>query len=193
MTDLDALDTLHKAATAGDWRTGIGGYGVVDAGTGVLAEFARKGDAAAIVALHNAWPAIRADIARLTKERDEARHQVDVLLARIYNDRGDYAYHNGIESAIDHAKLKIASVYGELEDANASVRRLTEERDEARAEVERLRELGPPHRMDAPDGPVCRCGRPSEHESGACAVCVMRSERDRALADLREAREKGFA
>lgn len=30
----------------------------------------------------------------------------------------------------------------------------------------------PPARMDAPDGPVCGCGKPSRHESGWCGECV---------------------
>ena len=32
-----------------------------------------------------------------------------------------------------------------------------------------------PHRMDAPDGPVCGCGRPSTHASGWCGVCARSS------------------
>ena len=28
-----------------------------------------------------------------------------------------------------------------------------------------------PHQMDAVDGPVCSCGRPSAHESGWCGIC----------------------
>jgi hypothetical protein len=27
-----------------------------------------------------------------------------------------------------------------------------------------------PYRMDAPDGPVCSCGRPSRHQSGWCGT-----------------------
>ena len=31
-----------------------------------------------------------------------------------------------------------------------------------------------PARMDAPDGPICGCGRPSTHESGWCGIpCVF--------------------
>jgi hypothetical protein len=33
--------------------------------------------------------------------------------------------------------------------------------------------LGPPHQMDAPDGPLCRCGQPSRHESGWCGECRL--------------------
>lgn len=31
--------------------------------------------------------------------------------------------------------------------------------------------LGPPNRMDGPEGPTCQCGQPSRHESGWCGKC----------------------
>lgn len=62
---------------------------------------------------------------RLQRERDEARQQRNDLLARIHRDGGHYTGRVGIEQSMEDAHEKVATAYGE--------------RDEARAEVERLR------------------------------------------------------
>ncbi len=31
--------------------------------------------------------------------------------------------------------------------------------------------IGPAHQLDHPDGPQCRCGKPSKHQSGWCGGC----------------------
>lgn len=37
-----------------------------------------------------------------------------------------------------------------------------------------------PNRMDAPDGPLCGCGKPSVHESGCCGDCIACNDRAKA-------------
>ena len=33
--------------------------------------------------------------------------------------------------------------------------------------------FGRGHQMDAPEGPICRCGRPSREQSGWCGQCAV--------------------
>lgn len=79
--DLDALDALHEAAEPGPWRmeadTGcvmIGGHqiaGVHDH------DWRSRPNAALIVALHNAYPALAAELRRARKIEAAARLQHD--------------------------------------------------------------------------------------------------------------------
>lgn len=39
--------------------------------------------------------------------------------------------------------------------------------------LERAKVLAAAHRMDAPAGPMCRCGKASTHESGWCGTCEL--------------------
>lgn len=53
MKTIDELDRLHAAATAGEWRRSLAGRIIADGWPVVIAD---GPNAAAIVALHNAWP-----------------------------------------------------------------------------------------------------------------------------------------
>ena len=99
-TDLDALDALHAAATAGEWESLIGHrrYEVLgnvtrrtlpDGGSHTqseaLAADVGRDNAALIVALRNAWPTVAAELRRARKiadcamDRRSSEHRVCLL------------------------------------------------------------------------------------------------------------------
>lgn len=81
-TDLDRLDALHAAATPGEWTIESSGnpyiMGVADLGeVETVAESTFTSNKRLIVAMHNAWPAISAELRRLRAEVAEARKELE--------------------------------------------------------------------------------------------------------------------
>lgn len=70
MLDLDELDRLYAAATRGEWLLGPAGKSIRVHDHGGMrvglwphvASFGREGDAFAVLALHNAYPALAAEV-----------------------------------------------------------------------------------------------------------------------------------
>jgi hypothetical protein len=112
--DIEALDALHSKATAGEWLE----YGEPEVGMEpelFVARGPRLGiapigplsgpDLSAIVALHNAWPAIRAYIAQLEAERPAV-----VAMLR----QGDKVVEASYEARSEWHKDVITEIIGEF-------------------------------------------------------------------------------
>jgi hypothetical protein len=114
--DLDALDQLHAAATK---------VGFVVEGDDLDTLTCGQ----CIVALHNAYPSIAAELRALRQERDTLRAEITAskgLLARIHGDGGHHTEKVGLAQSVADADAKVVAMCAELDTLRAEAARLRE-------------------------------------------------------------------